>query len=103
MSRRRLTVWVVMHYEFMGRPDCCYIDSVQFHVASSLEKAEAYVRAGRVDPHSWWQVHPHVVDADDPYEGTEAHFYSHRGTRLSVPPTKRALAAFLRRAAAASE
>lgn len=85
-----------MHYEFMGVRESPYIDSVQFHVSSSLAKAEAYVRKVHTFSHGWWQVHPHVVDHDDPSrdEGLETHFYSHRGTRLKAAPFKRARAAF---------
>jgi hypothetical protein len=100
MSQRKRTVWVVMHYEIMGLPDSPRVDSVQFHVSSSLEKAEEYMRNSRVDTHSWWQVHPHEVDAD-PFvgEGDEVHYYSHRGTQLTAAPTTRAISAFRRHAA----
>ncbi|MDG3007847.1 hypothetical protein [Paludisphaera mucosa] len=99
MGRRGQTVWVVMHYEIMGLPAAPRVDSVQFHVSSSLEKAEEYVRGVCVDAHSWWQVHPHVVDAADLPEGAEVHFYSHRGSRLKAAPMRRAIAAFGRHAA----
>ena len=99
MSKRNRTVWVVMHYEIMGVPDAPQVDSVQFHVSSSLGKAEAYVRGVHVDAHSWWQVHPHMVDTADSPEGEEVYFYSHRGTRLRAAPTGRAVAAFRRHAA----
>jgi hypothetical protein len=100
MKRTKQTIWVIMHYEFMGLPQSLYIDSVQFHVSSSLKKAEQYIRDHTVDAHSWWQVHPHVLDADSDDEGNEVHYYySHRGTSLKTPPMKRARAAFLRHAA----
>ncbi len=95
MSKRKRVVWVVMHYEIMGLPDSPRIDSVQFHVSSSLEKAEEYIRDVHVDSHSWWQVHPHVVD--DPEfvgEGEEVYYYSHRGTPLKSAPITRAIAAY---------
>jgi hypothetical protein len=98
MRKTGSTVWVVMHYEFMGWPNY-RIDSVQFHVSSTLGKAEEYVRTVRVDSHSWWQVHPHVVDATDFDEGREVHFYSHRGTPLKGAPWTRARAAFLKHVA----
>ena len=96
MSQRKRTVWVVMHYEIMGLPDQPRVDSVQFHVASSLGKAEEYVRRSHVASYSWWQVHPHVVDTADVDEGEEVYYYSHRGTRLKMAPTKRSIAAFRR-------
>lgn len=99
MSRRKRTVWVVMHYEIMGHPESPRVDSVQFHVSSSLEKAEEYIRGVRTDPHSWWQVHPHVVDSADFGEGDEAHYYSHRGTRLNAAPTRRSITAYRKQAA----
>jgi hypothetical protein len=85
-----------MHYEFMGLRRSPYVDSVQFHVSSSLAKAEEYVRKLHVQSHSWWQVHPHLVDDPDHLldEGQEVYYYSHRGTRLKTAPWKRARAAF---------
>jgi hypothetical protein len=94
MKRAEQTVWVVMHYEIMGVPDSPHIDSVQFHVSSSLTQAEQYIHGAHVAAYSWWQVHPHVVDASDGDEGTDVCIYSHRGTRLRVPPTVRAITAF---------
>jgi hypothetical protein len=96
MGKRKRTVWLVMHYEIMGRPDAPEVDSLQFHVSSSLKKAEAYIRSVWVNAHSWWQVHPHVVDTADFEEGEEVHYYSHRGTKLRTAPTKRAIIAFRR-------
>lgn len=94
-TRNKPTVWVIMHYEFMGHPDSPWIDSVQFHVSSSRKKAESYIRGRVVDAHSWWQVHPHVLDANGAdAEGDEAYFYSHRGTPLKSAPIERARAAF---------
>jgi hypothetical protein len=99
MKRKKRTVWVIMHYEFlryMGGPKP-YVDSVQFHVSSSLTKAEKYIRDTHVGAHSWWQVHAHGLDAegyDERTEGNEVYYYSHRGTRLKSPPYKRAKAAF---------
>jgi len=99
MGQRKRTIWVVMHYEIMGVPDAPRVDSVQFHVSSSLGKAEEYIRSVLVDAHSWWQVHPHVVDTTDFAEGEEVYYYSHRGTRLRTAATGRAVAAFRRHAA----
>jgi hypothetical protein len=99
MKQTKPTIWVIMHYEFIGLPQSPYIDSVQFHVSSSLKKAEKYIRDRVVDAHSWWQVHPHVLDADSNDEGSEVHYYSHRGTPLKTPPMKRARASFLKHVA----
>src|SRR5215207_9613275 len=90
MKQTKPTIWVIMHYEFMGPPQSPYLDSVQFHVSSSLKKAEKYIRDHVVDGHSWWQVHPHVLDAGGIDEGSEVHYYSHRGTPLKALPMKRA-------------
>jgi hypothetical protein len=87
-------VWVVMHYEYMGSSDTPWIDALQFHVSSTLAKAEKYIRGSGVDAHSWWQIHPHAVDAIDRDEGQEVHYYSHRGTRLKSAPLARARTAF---------
>lgn len=99
MSPSKRTVWVVMHYEIMGPPNSPWVDSVQFHVSSSLEKAEEYIQRTHVSAHSWWQVHPHVVDSADFDEGEEVHYYSHRGTRLKAAPTRRSITAFRKHAA----
>jgi hypothetical protein len=95
MARPTKTVWVVMHYEYIGSPDCPQIDALQFHVSSSRREAEVYIRRGCVDAHSWWQVHPHVVDTEDLMnEGDEVYYYSYRGARLKFAPHSRALTAF---------
>jgi hypothetical protein len=97
MKKRNQIVWVIMHYEFMGLPESPYIDSVQFHVSSSLIKAEKYVRERGVEAHSWWQVHPHLLDAKGDAqntEGDETYYYSYRGTRLKSAPIERARTAF---------
>lgn len=99
MDQRTRTVWVVMHYEIMGLPESPRVDSVQFHVSSTLEKAEAYIRGTRTDAHSWWQVHPHDIDPDNLGEGGEVHYYSHRGARLRAAPTRRSISAFQKHAA----
>jgi hypothetical protein len=97
MKKDKQTVWVIMHYEFMGLPTAPHVDSVQFHVASSLKKAEKYVRSSWVEAHSWWQVHPHVLDAEGEElstEGDQVYYYSHRGSKLKSAPMKRAAKAF---------
>ena len=101
MNKRQQIVWVVMHYEYMGLPASPKLDSLQFHVSSSLKNAEKYIRSRGVDSHSWWQIHPHLVDFDDfnLEEGEEVYYYSHRGTRLKSAPMKRAIAAFKRHCA----
>ncbi len=94
MSQRKRTVWVVMHYEIMGLAESPHVDSMQFHVSSSLDKAEVYIRSGWVASYSWWQVHPYEVDFAEFDEGAEVYYYSHRGTRLRAAPTTRSIAAF---------
>src|SRR5262245_15489714 len=96
MTKRKRTVWVVMHYEIIGLPKAPQVDALQFHVSSSLAKAESYIRRGWVDAHSWWQVHPHVVDSKDPDEGEKVYYYTRRGRRLKAAPMKQAIAAFHR-------
>jgi hypothetical protein len=96
MAKKKITVWVVMHYEYMFNE---HIDSVQFHVSSSLKRAEKYISKTFVAPYSWWQIHPHLVDNDnwkDGEEGVEVHYYSHTGKPLRRPPFNRALAAWRR-------
>ncbi len=91
-----------MHYEIMGLPESPQVDSMQFHVSSSLDKAEVYIRRVKVDAYSWWQVHPYEVDFArfaEFDEGAEVYYYSHRGTRLRAAPMKRAISAFRKHAA----
>jgi hypothetical protein len=97
-SRRKKTVWVVMHYEFTKLAREVFVDSVQFHVSSSRRRAEKYIRERWVCPYSWWQVHPHVVDDDEwlHNEGDEVYYYSHRGRPLRSPPFRQALKAYKR-------
>ena len=77
-----------------GTAGIALVDSVQFHVSSSLDKAEESIRRAGVAAYSWWQVHPHEVDTADLGEGDEVHDYSHRGARLKAAPTKRAITAY---------
>ncbi|MBI1901972.1 MAG: hypothetical protein HYS13_12790 [Planctomycetia bacterium] len=88
--RKKVEVWVVMHYEIMFND---HIDCLQFHVSSSLRAAEKYVAEAGVMAHSWWQVHPHVVDAEPTgdFEGEEVHYYSHTGKRLTRAPVRHAI------------
>lgn len=103
MSRRGQIVWVVMHYEIMGPPENIRVDSVQFHVSSTLVEAEVYLRAMSVDSHSWWQVHPYIIDSNEFDEGEEVYYYTHRGTQLKTAPVSRAIAAYRQRPACRPE
>jgi hypothetical protein len=96
MKSRPGTVWVVMHYEILGIRPCVYVDALQFHVSSTLKRAERYIQQRWVYPFSWWQVHPHVVDGSDPDEGDEVHYYSYNGRPLRRAPTKQAIKAYQR-------
>jgi hypothetical protein len=90
--RAKKPVWVVMHYEIIGEEPNLYVDALQFHVASSLRKAEAYVRGPRgVASYSWWQVHPLVVDEYG--DSDEVHYFSHTGRRLRKAPMTAAFSA----------
>lgn len=86
-----------MHYEWMGLPSSPHIDALQFHVSSSKKKAEEYIYGSGVDAHSWWQIHPHVLDAKGEEaiaEGQEVSYYSHRGTSLKSAPHTRTFKAY---------
>jgi len=100
VAKRKRVVWVVTHYEYVGHPDLPWVDALQFHVSSSLAKAEKIIRAGcGYAPHSWWQIHPHTVDDTEDDEGREVYYYNHRGMRLKAAPVARAKAAFVKFAA----
>jgi len=96
MKKNRKTVWVVMHYEYIRWGGIILVDGVQFHVSSSLKKAEKYLRGAIVFPYSWWQVYPYVLDDDTGTEGETVFYYSHKGTPLRRAPYKRAESAFKR-------
>ncbi|MBS0207623.1 MAG: hypothetical protein JSS27_01590 [Planctomycetes bacterium] len=87
-------VWVVMHYEVLGPRRRPYFDALQFHVASSLKGAETWIRSVGVESHSWWQVHPYIIDDQSGEEGDQIVYFSYRGKRLAAAPQKRALAAY---------
>lgn len=92
-KRQPTTVYVIMHYEYF---EGGFIDCLQFHVSSSLKKAEAYFKVMRINDYSWWQVHPHVVDHNprESWEGEEVYYYSYRGKRLRQAPHKQAMKAW---------
>jgi hypothetical protein len=91
--KKQHRVWVVMHYEIMGVEPHEWVDCVQFHVSSTLAKAEGYIKRSIVDPFSWWQIHPHVVDTDDD-EGAEVHYYNYKGRAIRAAPTEQAVKAY---------
>ncbi len=96
--KKKATVWVIMHYEILQVNPFTIVDSVQFHVASSRKKAEEHMRQSWVEPYSWWQVHPYVVDFEDClHEGEEVYYYSHRGKPLRSAPCKQAIKAYERK------
>jgi hypothetical protein len=99
MKKRKQVVWVVMHYEYVGSADKPWPDALQFHVSSTRAGAERYIRSVTVESHSWWQIHPHELDALVGDEGDEVYFYSHRGFRLKAAPHVRAKAALQKLAA----
>ncbi|HQR42179.1 MAG TPA: hypothetical protein PLX97_05830 [Gemmatales bacterium] len=90
---QHVTVWVIMHYEYFydGQIDC-----LQFHVSSTLKKAEAYMRRLYMAPYSWWQVHSYVIDNDHEkdWDDEQVHFYNNRGKSLKKAPHKQAMRAF---------
>jgi len=88
-NKKKTIVWLIMHYEFMfeGTLDC-----LQFHVSSTLKKAEAYVKKSGMMPYSWWQVYPYVIDEHG--DGDEVYYYSYKGKRLMKAPWKQARRAF---------
>ena len=92
-AQKQKTVWVVMHYEIMGAEPHVVVDCVQFHVSSTLKKAEQYIRGRWVYPFSWWQVHPLIVDTDGD-ESNEVQFFGHRGKPLRKAPTQQAIRAY---------
>jgi len=82
-AAKKKRVWVVMHYEITHDYSA---DCLQFHVSSSLRKAEQYITRYWMVPWSWWQIYPYVIDHDDCLgdEGEEVCYYSHTGKCLKV-------------------
>jgi len=89
-------VWVVFHCE-VWNTDPYFCDEMLFHVATSLEKAEAYMKDVHIEPIAWWQVLEVTTDnADFHKDADEVYFYGNKGRRVKYPPRKRATRAFLK-------
>jgi hypothetical protein len=88
-----MKVYLVLHHEIFQRgPNNYYADDVVFHVASSLEKARAFIKAISVDPYSWWEIQEQTVDSlgDPKHIG----WYGRRGGKLKRKPFDKSVLAF---------
>jgi hypothetical protein len=88
-----MKVYLVLHHEIFQRGPNEYIaDDVVFHVASSIDKALAYIKEVHVDPYSWWEVQEQVVDSmDDP---KHIGWYGRRGGKLKRQPFAKSVEVF---------
>ena len=102
MSKRKSSVWVVIHCEYFQRrskPDSKVLpvtDEMVFHVAGSRRAAERRIQATFVIAHSWWKIERRVVDEpdSDADDSPETYFYNHRGKPQSSAPHSTALRLF---------
>jgi hypothetical protein len=88
-----MKVYLVLHHEIFQRGSTGYFaDDIVFHVASSFEKALAYIKKGSVDPYSWWEVQELTVDSMN----TPKHigWYGRRGGKLKRQPFAKAVQLF---------
>lgn len=95
MAKKKLSfVYVVMHYEFFTS-----IDSMVFHISSSLKEAEKYIEKMIVCSSSWWEVLPMKIDQDINEELSElivpkVFYYNYKGKSVKRRPVKQAIVAF---------
>lgn len=87
-------LWVVIHCEIMQIGADPIVDEMVFHVSSTRRKAEEFVKERGVMPYSWWRVQRFTVDETN--EEDLSFFYTHEGTRIDSPPTKKAITIFKR-------
>ena len=94
-----MKAWVIIHCELWVKEPNVFIDEMVFHVASSLEKAEKYLKDIFIENTSWWKVIEMEVDRDESFsEDGLFYFYGNRGKKLKKMPYKRALKNFIPKA-----
>jgi hypothetical protein len=86
---RKEGIWVIIHCEWMGSSTHPHVDEMVFHVASTLGRAERYVREHHGMPYSWWKLQSFYPDVarDDP----KTRIYTHLGRPAKDPPWKWAM------------
>lgn len=99
MTRKGKTAWVLTHCDIMGDAAKPHVDSLAWHVSSSLRKAEKYICSTIVSPTSWWEIREFQTDCpdrdnDDKSQLETVRYYSHKGARIACAPWNRAVKAF---------
>ncbi len=92
MSKPRKRVWVVIHCEIMQPGKDLVVDEMADHLASTLARAEQYIKKVWAADFSWWKIQEFWVDRA--VEGLDFFFYDHKGKPIKLPPYKRAKANF---------
>ena len=82
--KRARDVWVILHCEWVRKPEDRFIDEMVFHVASSLKAAECYVRELQGMPKSWWKIERFPLDKSVD-AAQETRLYNHKGTPRKSP------------------
>lgn len=95
-----MTVFVCVHREIMDIGNGPMADDYVMKVASSQERAEAFMKRAGVDSWSWWELYEYPVDGpDDADYGVLLGKYGPRGGKVKANSDcwGRALAAYNKR------
>lgn len=92
-STKQSMAWVVTHCEVNGRQGGARsVSSLAFHVSSSLERAEAFIRArgSGFEQDSWWEIRGFFVDCDDEdlddtAQLADGRYYGYTGRQSVLP------------------
>lgn len=88
MSGAATTIWLVVHCELVRVQKKMIVDEAVFHAFSSLRRAERFVKAGKVEPFSWWKVLR--LELDNTSASEIAFYYNHKGKAVKSAPFKQA-------------
>jgi hypothetical protein len=81
MRKDQKSVWVIIHCEWMGKPNKEHVDEMIFHVVSSRKIAERYMASTEVMKSSWWKLERHRID-DLRHDALATHYYTITGKPL---------------------
>ena len=92
-----IKVWAIFHCEIWQTKPNTYADEMLFHVASSLEKAEACIKDVHIFGDAWWLIVAYKLDNPDWDEDAEPgsqRYYGNKGRPLKKSPYARACKVF---------
>lgn len=88
-----MKVFIVLHHEIVGTPDCLDADEMFFGAASSMKQALRLIRTTHVDRWSWWEIQ--VTNLDSPDWPVHVGWYGRRGGKLARPSFEKCQKIFL--------